>query len=144
MLTGLVLGCVRTRACLRGVCTALSSDRLAGTRGAQLRQICSDLKKICQHPFLLPEFEPEGRPEHGSAAAGAGGAAGDGSDAEYLAALVSGSAKMQVLDKMLQQLRGEGKQVLVMAHTPKVRGHDGALRLVCTGCAPAAVKLVAS
>jgi hypothetical protein len=81
------------------------------------------LKKICQHPFLLPEFEPE-RPGDVAAAQHAAGAdaaaAAAAADAEYLAALISGSAKMLVLDVMLQQLRADGKQVLVMAHTPRV------------------------
>jgi hypothetical protein len=120
--------------------------RLAGTRGAQLRQICNDLKKICQHPFMLPDFEPDRSPlpaaAAGTAAAGSSSSAGGaekapnaeqqqqaagvlgasvGSDEEYLAALVASSGKLQLLDQMLHELRGQGKQVLVLAHAPKVR-----------------------
>lgn len=96
---------------------------MAGTRGAQLRQICNDLKRICQHPFMLPEFEPE-RPEPpavvpaaGSAAAAAEAAA---ADAEYLSGLLAHSAKLQLLDSMLEQLKQQGKQVMVMAHSTRV------------------------
>jgi hypothetical protein len=95
---------------------------MAGTRGAQLRQICNDLKRICQHPFMLPEYEPD-RPEPpavhpppGSAAAAEAAAA----DAEYLSALLASSAKLQLLDTMLGQIREQGKQVMVMAHSPRV------------------------
>jgi hypothetical protein len=113
--------------------------RLAGTRGAQLRQICNDLKKICQHPFMLPDFEPDRSPLPAAAgsSSSAGGAdktpnaeqqqaagvlgASVGSDEEYLAALVASSGKLLLLDQMLQELRGQGKQVLVLAHAPKVR-----------------------
>jgi hypothetical protein len=117
--------------------------RLAGTRGAQLRQICNDLKKICQHPFMLPDFEPD-RISAPAAAAAAGSSSSAGgadkalsteqqpaagafglgatvsSDAEYLAALIASSGKLQLLDLMLQELRGHGKQVLVLAHSAKV------------------------
>jgi primosomal protein N' len=117
--------------------------RLAGTRGAQLRQICNDLKKVCQHPFMLPDFEPDRSPLP-TAAAGSSSSPGGAdkahsaeqqqqqqaagglgaivsSDAEYLAALIASSGKLQLLDQMLQELRGQGKQVLVLAHAPKVR-----------------------
>jgi SNF2 family DNA or RNA helicase len=95
---------------------------MAGTRGAQLRQVCNDLKRICQHPFMLPEFEPE-HPEipavphpAGSPAAAEAAAA----EAEYLSALLASSAKLQLLDSMLGQLREQGQQVMVMAHSPRV------------------------
>lgn len=106
------------RPALRMLCLC----RMAGTRGAQLRQICNDLKRICHHPFMLPEFEPD-RPEPpvfqpvpGSAAAAEAAAA----DAEYLSALLGSSAKLQLLDTMLGQVREQGKQVMVMAHSPRV------------------------
>lgn len=106
-------------------CSPLTTCRMAGTRGAQLRQICNDLKRICQHPYMLPEFEPE-RPEplastHPAAGAGsAAAAAAEAAEREYLASLLASSGKLQVLDTMLQQLRAQGKQVMVMAHSPRV------------------------
>jgi hypothetical protein len=95
---------------------------MAGTRGAQLRQICNDLKRICQHPFMLPEFDPE-RPEPAAVPAAPGSAAAAeaaAADAEYLASLLANSAKLQLLDGMLGQLRAQGKQVMVLAHSPRV------------------------
>jgi len=97
---------------------------MAGTRGAQLRQVCNDLKRICQHPFMLPEFEPD-RPEPPAVQPAAGSAAAAeaaAADAEHLAALLANSAKLQLLDSMMEQLRGQGKQVMVMAHSPRVSG----------------------
>jgi hypothetical protein len=96
--------------------------RMAGTRGAQLRQICNDLKRICQHPFMLMEFEPD-RPEPSATAAAPGSAAAAeaaAAEAEYLSALLASSAKLQLLDTMLVQLHGQGKQVMVMANSPRV------------------------
>jgi hypothetical protein len=96
--------------------------RMAGTRGAQLRQICNDLKRICQHPFMLMEFEPD-RPEPSATAAAPGSAAAAeaaAAEAEYLAALLASSAKLQLLDTMLVKLHAQGKQVVVMANSPRV------------------------
>jgi primosomal protein N' len=92
---------------------------------------------------MLPDFEPDRSPLPAAAAgssSSAGGAekapdteqqqqqqapgvlgASVASDEEYLAALVASSGKLQLLDQMLQELRGQGKQVLVLAHAPKVR-----------------------
>ena len=73
---------------------------------------------------MLPEFEVE-RPEAplpaaGQAASAAATAEAAAADAEYLAGLLSHSAKLQLLDTMLQQLGAQGKQVMVMAHSPRV------------------------
>lgn len=121
-----------------------AAHRMAGTRGAQLRQVCNDLKRICQHPFMLPEFEPE-HPEApavphpaGSPAASEAAAA----EAENLAALLASSAKLQLLDSMLGQLREQGQQVMVMAHSPRV----SCLIFCCSCCiahAAATVHIIA-
>lgn len=95
---------------------------MAGTRGAQLRQICNDLKRICQHPFMLLEFEPD-RPEVLAVPPAAGtpaAAEAAAAESEYLSALLASSAKLQLLDTVLTQLRAQGKQVMVMAHSPRV------------------------
>jgi hypothetical protein len=71
---------------------------------------------------MLPEFDPE-RPEPAAVPAAPGSAAAAeaaAADAEYLASLLANSAKLQLLDGMLGQLRAQGKQVMVLAHSPRV------------------------
>jgi hypothetical protein len=102
---------------------------------------------------MLPDFEPD-RVALPAAAAGSSSSAGGAdkalsteqqaagvlgfglgatvsSDAEYLTALIASSGKLQLLDQMLQELRGQGKQVLVLAHSPKVRT---CLEFECANC----------
>lgn len=55
--------------------------------------------QVCDHPFLLADFEPTGS-----------------SSAETLAA----SGKLVVLDKLLRHLQTHNRKVLLMSHHPKV------------------------
>lgn len=81
---------------------------------------------------MIPEFEPERLSQDSAAAAASGNPSGSAStaadavlggtvatEAEYLAALIAGSSKLQLLDLMLQELKSQGKQVLVLAHSSK-------------------------
>lgn len=102
----------------------------------QLRQIANELKKVCHHPQLLPEFEvdatqegqpggEDGEPEGGLAAPKQepggdamevdGGGSGAAAAASELEALLAGSGKLALLDRMLEVLRARGQRVMVVS-----------------------------
>lgn len=99
--------------------------RMAGARGAQLRAVLSELRAVCQHAHVLPEFEPE-RPGEAGEAQYASGAdkqltgQQQQQQAALLESLLDGSGKLRALDTLLQELHAQQRQALVMAHTPKV------------------------
>eukprot|EP00916_Digyalum_oweni_P021228 GHVL01035284.1.p1 GENE.GHVL01035284.1~~GHVL01035284.1.p1 ORF type:complete len:1502 (+),score=336.16 GHVL01035284.1:227-4732(+) len=74
--------------------------RKAGSSKASLQNICMELKKICNHAFLL-----------GSAPM---------MDDEYKRALVVQSGKICLLDKLLARLREEGHRVLIFSQMVKM------------------------
>lgn len=58
-------------------CALLPSiHRHSGHRAAQLKHVVSDLRKVCNHPFLLPDFDPSNAAN--ALAASAAAAAGEG------------------------------------------------------------------
>ena len=102
-----------------------ASGKTPAQRAAQLRVVYSDLRKVCSHPYLLPELEPErdqqqGQTEpdhhdtlkqHGAAEAWRGA-----SDPT-----VAVSGKLQALGRLMTSLGEQGKTVLLLSHTSKVR-----------------------
>ncbi|KAK9823247.1 hypothetical protein WJX72_001331 [[Myrmecia] bisecta] len=73
--------------------------RHSGHRAAQMRTICAELRKVCNHPHLVQDFEAAGK--------------------EGCAAHVAASAKLQLLDRMLQRLQKAGRRVLLLSHMAK-------------------------
>lgn len=75
--------------------------RHGAARAAQLKSIFAELRKVCNHPYLLPDFEPDSLP---GVAAGAAGRS-DGSAAVQVCAVqvcavqvcarLSGAASLQ-------------------------------------------------
>ena len=106
-----------------------AAGKTPAQRAAQLRVVYSDLRKVCSHPFLLPELEPErenpqSQPEpdhhdtlkaHGAAEAWRG--ASDPS--------VAVSGKLQALGRLMTCFGEQGKTVLLLSHTSKVWGQGG-------------------
>ena len=93
-------------------------------RAAQLRGVYGDLRKVCSHPYLLPELEPEPdvtqqqhpHPDHHQQLKALGAA--EALRSNEPGGVVSG--KFQVLSRILASLTEEGKTVLLLSHTPKV------------------------
>ena len=91
-------------------------------RVAQLRAVCGDLRRVCTHPYLLPELEPEQQQQQ------LGAAASVDLHREHLRALgaseagVVASGKLQLLGRLLACLAEQGKTTLLLSHTSKVWG----------------------
>ena len=91
-------------------------------RVAQLRAVCGDLRRVCTHPYLLPELEPEQQQQQPAAAASVD------LHREHLRALgaseagVAASGKLQLLGRLLACLAEQGKTTLLLSHTSKVWG----------------------
>ncbi|CBZ53027.1 hypothetical protein NCLIV_028160 [Neospora caninum Liverpool] len=68
-----------------------------GGNRSSLQNICMELKKVCNHPFLCqsPDEEEDGE--------------------EWRRLLVDGSAKMGLLDKLLKRLKEKGHRVLIFS-----------------------------
>lgn len=74
----------------------------AGGNRSSLQNICMELKKVCNHPFLCqpPDCEEDGD--------------------EWRRLLVDGSAKMGLLDKLLTRLKEKGHRVLIFSQMVKM------------------------
>lgn len=121
--------------------------RHSGHRATQLKHICNELRRVCNHPFLLPEFEPEkdglaGRTSESGAGAGedlgmsgasTGGLARTSSEALQAGATgatslsgasleqcIAHSGKLQVLDRILSLLRAKGQRVLLLSQSSRI------------------------
>ncbi|XP_953907.1 SNF2-family protein (chromodomain-helicase-DNA-binding protein 1) [Theileria annulata] len=68
--------------------------RNSGGSRSSLQNICMELKKVCNHPFLC--YEPEDRQV-------------------WLQGLIYGSGKICLLDKLLQRLKEKGHRVLIFS-----------------------------
>ncbi|EKX73997.1 helicase family member protein [Theileria equi strain WA] len=66
----------------------------SGGSRSSLQNICMELKKVCNHPFLC--YEPEDRQQ-------------------WLNGLIYGSGKICLLDKLLQRLKEKGHRVLIFS-----------------------------
>ena len=93
-------------------------------RVAQLRVVYGDLRKVCSHPYLLPELEPEpdvslqGEVDHPQQLRALGAAEAQRS-----------SGKLQMLARILSCLAEQGKTALLLSHTAKVEGDEGAHKM---------------
>eukprot|EP00955_Chlamydomonas_euryale_P022227 235027-Chlamydomonas_euryale.AAC.1 len=99
----------------------------AAARAAHLRPVVGELKKVCSHPYLLPEFEPAlGGPTAGGGGGGSGGSGGGPSHREALQALgatsaaAAASAKLQLLPRLLALLAASGRRALLLSHASKL------------------------
>ncbi|KAL3149213.1 hypothetical protein ABBQ32_002039 [Trebouxia sp. C0010 RCD-2024] len=79
------------------ILTDPKTPRQNSYRGGQLRMVCSSLKKVCDHPCLVPDYESAG--SQGSLAA---------------------SGKLVVLDKLLHHLQAHAHKTLLLSHHPQV------------------------
>jgi len=77
-----------------------------------LMNICMQLRKVCQHPFLLKGVEDKVMSQRGNAAID-----WDSSEQteEEVNCMVEASAKFALLDKMLPKLRARGSKVLIFS-----------------------------
>ncbi|OEH78455.1 chromodomain helicase DNA binding protein chd1 swi2 snf2 [Cyclospora cayetanensis] len=73
--------------------------RKGGANRTNLQNICMELKKVCNHPFLCRA------PEEGE---------------EWSRLLVDGSAKIRLLDKLLKRLKEKGHRVLIFSQMVKM------------------------
>lgn len=80
-----------------------SSNGLRSFRGASVLNISMELRKVCNHPFLVngAEVSIAGRAERGTEA--------------WYRALVESSSKMAVLEKLLRKADADGQNVLVFS-----------------------------
>lgn len=68
----------------------------------QLQNLQMQLRKICNHPFTIPDIECEEVPA-------------ESSDQEQLEQLISASGKTILLDKLLPKLKADGHRVLIFS-----------------------------
>ena len=100
-------------------------------RVAQLRVVYGDLRKVCSHPYLLPELEPEpdvslqGEVDHPQQLRALGAAEAQRSSEPGVAV----SGKLQMLSRILSCLAEQGKTALLLSHTAKVEGDGGAHKM---------------
>ncbi|EPR62909.1 chromodomain helicase DNA binding protein CHD1/SWI2/SNF2 [Toxoplasma gondii GAB2-2007-GAL-DOM2] len=73
-----------------------------GGNRSSLQNICMELKKVCNHPFLCQSPDEEEDAE------------------EWRRLLVDGSAKMGLLDKLLKRLKEKGHRVLIFSQMVKM------------------------
>lgn len=96
-------GCIKTLlARFYDVLTDAKLPRYSGHKAGQFRTICGELRKMCSHPLLVPEVFDQDDVANGLP--------------DYLAA----SGKLQLLDRLLRLLKGQGKRVAVAAQSPKM------------------------
>lgn len=108
-------------ACLRcavGIVLAMMPVRLRECRRAsQLRSIVAELRKVCSHPALLPEYAPAAED-----ASGVSTPAGTPSvKVEGTATSIPSSGKLRLMMQLLPALHASGHRVLVLSQSQKVR-----------------------
>lgn len=82
-----------------------------------LRNLLMQLRKVCQHPFLLPDVEAGNVPTNPPAAAGVGP---EKAESPQLAALLAASCKLQLVDAMVGRLRARGHRILIYSQFTSV------------------------
>ena len=83
--------------------TVLKSDKTTNIRRTSLRNVLMQLRKVCNHPYLLPDEEPD-----------------NDDQLEVHRRLVQASGKMQLLQAMLKELRSRGHRVLLFSQMTKM------------------------
>eukprot|EP00897_Mesotaenium_endlicherianum_P006357 jgi/Mesen1/574/ME000107S10816 len=94
--------------------------RQGATRAGQhqsLLNIVMQLRKVCNHPYLIPGTEPS--PDLGPGGGASGG--GHGSSPAVLQEMrVKASGKLALLDRMLERLHAGGHRVLIFSQMTKL------------------------
>jgi chromodomain-helicase-DNA-binding protein 7 len=80
--------------------------------GPSLNNICMELRKCCNHPFLIDGVEDRAADEHEAALLAEGKT---GETTTFVKLLTEASGKMIVLDKLLPRLRAGGHRVLIFS-----------------------------
>ena len=63
--------------------------------------VVAELRKLCDHPHLVPDFRPQ--------------------DTPGLAERLAAAGKLQLLDQLLPRLQAAGQRVLLLSHSNLVR-----------------------
>lgn len=65
-----------------------------------MHNVAAELRKVCNHPHLVPDFRPQ--------------------DSPSLVERVAASGKLQLLDQLLPRLRAAGQRVLLLSQSNTV------------------------
>lgn len=93
---------------------------LKGTSVPSLMNTMMELRKCCNHPYLIRGAEDQIVTEVRSTARGAG--AEKNEEELQLHALVQSSGKLVLIDKLLPKLRQDGHKVLIFSQMVRVSG----------------------